>query len=118
MLQSPHRRFWCEPKADQVVLRPNRPVFKPSQVMRLVKAKKMPHSIKGGTQLCCQCSKPHKADTESPTFHENGTYIYCKHCKANVLYIPIFPPCEGYPLGFEIDLTGERKKYPLAMDTP
>ena len=94
----------------------SRPILKPSTVLRRVKAKTLPHNVKGGYHQCEKCHKPTGGETESPEFHENGMYVHCPHCKATLLYRPIFPACEGYPEGFEIDLTGERKKYPLELD--
>lgn len=93
-------------------MRNQRPVFKSSTVMKRCKANKMPHNIKGGRYQCLHC---HFVDlvceTESPMFHENGMYIYCPQCKQTTIHRVIFPKTEGYPEGFEIDLTGERKKY-------
>lgn len=93
-----------------------RPLLKPSQVLRLTKRGRLPRSIPGGRYRCQNCRRliP-KAATESPTFHENGGYVYCKHCDKNVLYSAEFPAVEGYPHGFVIDVSGERKKYPPVM---
>lgn len=92
------------------------PVLKPSKVMRLTKAGKLPASIDGGQVLCEKCRKWGGGMTESPTFWENGSYVYCKSCKAMTLARPRFPGCEGFTGGFEIDLTGERKTYSVVMD--
>lgn len=92
-----------------------RPVLKPSQVLRLTNAGKLPEQIKGGRYQCLHCNYVDLvAGTESPAFHENGMYHGCKGCRRNTVHRAIFPPCAGYPEGFEIDMTGERKKYPVA----
>jgi hypothetical protein len=93
-----------------------KPSLKPSRVLRLVKQGKLSRHIDGGRIKCQQCGKLHpKAATESPEFWENGSYVYCGHCKQQTLARPAFPKTEGYPQGFEIDLTGERKTYPVVM---
>jgi len=89
--------------------------LKPSKVMRLVKAKKMPHNLKGGRIRCAKCGGLNKGQTESPMFWENGMYVYCTNCREETLAKPEFPACEGFPEGFAIDLGGERKKYPLIL---
>lgn len=97
-------------------MRSPRPVFKPSRIMRLVKAGKMPGNIKYGHFQCLACHYfDMVASTESPEFHENGMYTYCVQCRELSMHRIVFPPCVGYPDGFEIDLTGERKKYPLIL---
>jgi hypothetical protein len=49
---------------------------------------------------------------------ENGSYTHCPHCNIGTLARPVFPACEGYPQGFEIDLTGERKTYEAVCFLP
>jgi DNA-directed RNA polymerase subunit RPC12/RpoP len=94
----------------------DRPILKPSQVWRLTKAGKMPVSVPGGRYRCKKCERLLPlSDTESPNFHENGSYVYCKYCKEHVLYVAEFPACDCYPKGFVIDVSGERKKYPLTV---
>lgn len=92
-------------------------VLKPSQIMRRTKAGKMPHSIKGGRPLCLVCKRPDpKCGTESPMFWENGMYCHCPYCAADTLHGAVYPPCEGYPDGLQVDTAGERKKYPPVLN--
>lgn len=44
-------------------------------------------------------------ETESPTFWENGSYVFCETCNDTVLARVEFKD-------FIIDCSGERKKYP------
>lgn len=87
-----------------------KPVYPPSLILRLVKrgiiADPQP---KNEGAIRCE-AKRHRVpgDTESPTFWENGTYVYCPECNALTLARIEFRD-------FEIVLTGERKIYPLVM---
>ncbi len=93
------------------------PKFKPSQVMRLVKAGKMSDSIKGGHPKCLKCGVVDKVcGTESPMYWENGMYAYCDNCNETTLHGAVYPPCDGYPEGIEVVTFGERKQYPLTLD--
>lgn len=86
-------------------------ILKPSQVLRLVRSKRLGDpQPRGHMRIVCQ-AKGHSVvgETESPTFWENGTYVYCEKCKKRVLARIVAPD-------FEIDLTGERKKYALFLD--
>jgi hypothetical protein len=83
-------------------------IYKPSQVLRAVRAKKLADpQPRLAMKIVCE-AKRHGTigETESPTFWENGSYHYCEQCRKWVLSRIVGP-------GFEIDLTGERKKYPL-----
>ena len=89
--------------------RTKRVVYKPSQVLRLVKAGKIAEDQGVESSIYCRaCGKKDKATTRSPSFWENGSYMWCDRCKASTLARPVFPT-------FEIDLTGERKRYPLIL---
>ncbi len=94
----------------------HRPVFKPSRIMRMVKKGYMPDHIHGGIYRCQKCKSKLRGQTEGPMYHENGMYVGCTKCKANVLYFAEFPPCTNFPFGFIIDGSGERKKYPLTFE--
>lgn len=85
-----------------------KPVYKPSQILRLVKAKKIadPQPRGEGRILCEAHGHLIRGDTESPTFWENGSYVFCGRCKKTALVRIEFK-------GFTVDLRGERKKYPL-----
>lgn len=86
----------------------NRATYKPSAVLRLIRAGKIDALQPRGTgRVLCE-GKRHAlgGETESPAYWENGTYVWCPQCKALTLARPQFAT-------FEIDLTGERKRYPL-----
>lgn len=88
-------------------------VLHPSQVIRMTKAGKLADpQPRGAMRIMCEEHR-HLThyDTESPTFWENGSYMFCPTCKAWKLARIVGPD-------FEIDLTGERKKYPLTMEHP
>jgi hypothetical protein len=87
-----------------------KPVFKPSQVLRLVR-KGMISDSQPGTVHCEEKRHLLECVTESPTFWENGTYGYCPQCGKYALMRAEFAT-------FEIDMTGERKVYPMYMDDP
>lgn len=87
-----------------------KPVYKPSQILRLVRKGEIADpQPKGEGRIYCE-AKRHllRGDTESPNFWENGSYVYCPACKRRVLARVEFKT-------FVIDLTGERKKYPLYL---
>jgi len=90
--------------------RKGNPIYKPSHILRLVRkgviADPQP---KGEGIIRCE-AKRHKidGDTESPTFYTNGDYVWCAKCKGWMLARIDFAT-------FTIDLTGERKVYPLRM---
>lgn len=88
-------------------------VLKPSVALRRQKQGKLPHSIPGGHPKCLNCGKVQDSATEDPCFWENGTYCHCKACDAYTLHGAVYPPCEGYPEGIEIDTRGERRTYDL-----
>jgi DNA-directed RNA polymerase subunit RPC12/RpoP len=90
-------------------------ILKPSRVMRLTKANKLPSLIDGGKINCQKCGKRIVGDTESPTYWENGTYVWCEHCGQYCLARPVYPAVSNYPHGIVIDLRGERKKYSVTM---
>lgn len=83
-------------------------ILKPSQVLRRVKsgviADPQPKGV--GRVFCEEFRHPLRGDTESPTYWENGDAVWCDTCQAWKLARVTFP-------GFEIDLRGERKQYPL-----
>jgi hypothetical protein len=86
-------------------------IYKPSQILRHVKSGKIadPQPRGEGKIMCEEFRHVEQiAQTESPTFWENGTYTHCKVCNALKLARVEFAD-------FEIDMTGERKKYPLTM---
>jgi len=91
------------------------PVLKPGQVMRLVNRKILAGNIDCGKIKCEKCRNTVPGNTESPTFWENGSYVHCPNCDAYCLARPVYPATQGYLHGFEIDLTGERKAYPVEM---
>lgn len=85
-----------------------KPVYKPSHVLRLIAAGKIADpQPKGEGKIMCE-SKRHRiqGDTESPSFWENGNYVFCGTCNALALARVEFKD-------FAIDLTGERRQYPL-----
>jgi hypothetical protein len=84
------------------------PVFKPSQILRKIRSGEIadPQPKGEGLIMCERKRHALTGDTESPAFWENGTYIGCEFCKAWVLARVRFKT-------FEIDMRGERKKYPL-----
>lgn len=90
-----------------------KPVYKPSQILRLVKQGKIRDpQPRGEGEIMCEKERHHiKGDTESPQFWENGSYVYCAACKRWMLARVEFK-------GFEIDLRGERKKYLLVGRKP
>lgn len=93
-------------------------LLKPGQALRLTKKGKLPDFINGGHPKCLNCGTvQERLDTESPTFWENGSYCYCGVCNQKTLHGAIYPPCDGFPNGIEIDTSGERKKYPLVFST-
>jgi len=59
-------------------------IIKPGQIMRLVNKGKLANRIAGGIYRCQKCNC--RIDTESPTFHQNGSYVHCDACDAQVLY--------------------------------
>lgn len=81
--------------------------------MRLIKQNKLASYINGGRVGCEKCRKVGTGQTESPAFWENGSYCFCSTCKRMTLARPVYPATDGYPDGFEIVLTGERKDYPV-----
>lgn len=85
-----------------------KPVYKPSQVMRMVDKGEIadPQPRKQGRIMCEKARHKIRADTESPIFWENGSYLWCSKCKGMMLARVEFKT-------FEIDMTGERKRYPL-----
>jgi hypothetical protein len=85
-----------------------RAIYRPSQVLRLVRAGKLVDpQPKGEGRILCEAKRhPIHGDTESPSFWENGMYTWCKKCDRLALARVVFKD-------FEIDLRGERKKYPL-----
>jgi hypothetical protein len=86
-------------------------IYKPSQVMRLVKSGKIAdQQPRGEGKIMCEEFRHVNtvAQTESPTFWENGTYTHCDECNALKLARVEFRD-------FVIDMTGERKKYPMTM---
>lgn len=87
-----------------------KPVYKPSQILRLVRAGKIadPQPRRTGVIYCERERHVIRGDTESPTYWENGFYVYCEQCQAQVLARVEFKE-------FAIDLTGERKRYPLIL---
>lgn len=88
----------------------SKPVYTPSQVMRLVRQGKIADpQPRGEGRITCQ-AKGHaiRGDTESPTFWENGSYVFCGKCNRHALARVEFK-------NFVIDLTGERKKYPALV---
>ena len=94
-------------------------ILKPGILMRRAKAKKITDHYDGGQVHCAKCGMATGGATESPTFWENGSYIYCGHCKKATLAKPIYPPSADFPTGLIVDLTGERAKYPLvSKDNP
>jgi len=86
-------------------------ILKPSRVMRLVKRGTLPSRIPGGRVLCQKCRRD-LGDTESPGGWANGSYCGCDHCGGWTLARPVYPAFEGHR-AFEIDLSGERKRYPV-----
>lgn len=82
--------------------------LKPSQVLR-----RKIHSISGGKVHCRKCGTFTGGYTESPMFWENGSYIFCTVCNTQTLVLPIYPPSPAFPGGLEIDVSGERKRYPI-----
>lgn len=85
-----------------------KPVYKPSQVLRLIRTGKIADpQPKGEGRIFCQ-AKGHRVrgDTESPSFWENGSYCYCSGCKRTALVRVEFKD-------FVIDMRGERRRYPL-----
>lgn len=91
-------------------------IIKPGQIMRLVNKGKLAEHIAGGTYRCQKCNCRIEGDTESPTFHQNGSYVHCNACDAQVLYFADFPATPLFVDGFSIDVSGERKKYPVTFD--
>jgi hypothetical protein len=86
-----------------------KPIYKPSQILRLVKAGTIADpQPRGEGKILCEKFRHSvgPGETESPTFWENGSYVYCRRCKCMMLARVEFK-------GFAIDLTGERKKYQL-----
>lgn len=83
------------------------PTFKPSQVLRKIKSGEIkdPQPRGEGKIVCNEHGHPIVGHTESPSFWENGSYVYCGTCKAMSLVKVHFKT-------FSIDLTGERKSYP------
>jgi hypothetical protein len=88
-----------------------KPVYKPSQVLRLVKAGKIADpQPRGEGRITCHPHGHHIiGDTESPTFWSNGSYAYCAQCKRMTLVRITFRE-------FVIDVSGERKRYPDFME--
>ena len=86
----------------------DRVVYKPSRVLRLIKAGKVADpQPRGEGRIVCEAHRhPIIGDTESPSFWENGSYVWCEKCGRQALARVLFK-------GFEIDMTGERKRYPL-----
>lgn len=80
--------------------------LKPSQVLRRIKAGTLSDRQPG--KPLCWYGHHTECTTESPSFWENGTYIRCGDCGGYVLARPLFKE-------FIIDLSGERKKYPIHM---
>lgn len=78
-------------------------VLKPSQVLRRIKAGTLINNQPG--KPMCEQKHPTECTTRTPSFWENGAYIHCEQCGGWVLARPVFEK-------FEIDLSGERKKYP------
>jgi hypothetical protein len=86
-----------------------KPIYKPSQVLRLIKAGKLADpQPRGEGKILCEKYRHSvgTGETESPSFWENGMYTHCAVCKRLMLARVEFK-------GFAIDLTGERKKYAL-----
>lgn len=84
-------------------------VYKPSTVLRLVKAKAVSYS-QPGTIQCHEHGHVIPGQTESPTFWENGSYCYCPVCKKLTLVKVEFAD-------FVVDTSGERKVYPLSIES-
>jgi len=86
------------------------PMYKPSQILRLVRTKRIadPQPKGTGTIMCEEFRHVIRVGTEKPTLWESGMYVYCPACKANKLARIRFAD-------FEIDLQGERRVYPLTM---
>ena len=82
--------------------------LKPSVVLRRIKSGQIKEPQRGRL-FCAEHRHPISGDTESPSFWENGSYIFCGTCGHKALARPEFD-------GFYIDLTGERKKYPFRME--
>jgi hypothetical protein len=89
----------------------DRPIYVPSQIMRLVKAGKIadPQPRKTATIYCEPEKHVIPGDTESPRFWENGMYLWCAKCGRHTLARVAFA-------SFILDLRGERKRYPLYLD--
>jgi hypothetical protein len=85
-------------------------VYKPSTILRKVRAGEIadPQPRGLGKIMCEEHRHPISGDTESPTFWENGSYVYCAQCGETKLARVQFGD-------FEIDLTGERTKYPMTL---
>lgn len=92
-----------------------RKVLQPSYVLRLIKVGKLPRDLAGYVH-CAKCGFDTGGRTASPDFWENGSYVYCHRCRRYMLARPVFV-CElpDFPCGFELDLAGERKRYPLVF---
>lgn len=86
-------------------------VYKPSQVLRMVKTGALQDPQPKSGRIVCEAERHVNSDvTQSPSFWENGMYIYCDGCNRHTLARPQFDT-------FEIDLTGERKTYPVHMES-
>jgi hypothetical protein len=83
-------------------------IYKPSQVLRLTGAGKLRDDWKPGElKIVCEAKRhPIGGNTEMATW-ENGSYCICSLCGDRWALVRIIGP------DFEVDLRGERKKYPL-----
>lgn len=94
-------------------MKTKRTIYKPSQVLRLVKAGELVDpQPRGAMRIVCD-PRGHRVpgETESPMFWENGMYAYCPTCKRWALARII-------GRDFEIELRGERRRYPPYREAP
>lgn len=83
-------------------------VYRPGHILRLIRAGKIadPQPRGEGRIFCERARHRISGDTESPAFWENGTYVFCPRCNRWALARVKFA-------AFEIDMRGERTRYPL-----
>ena len=109
-------------KAKQILDSKDTLILKPSVVLRRVKARAayqdvpnvndlgVLNDVQEGRIACAKCRKVRpKVTTCALSFWENGMYVFCGRCRQATLALPIFED-------LVIDLSGERKKYPLVRE--